>query len=143
MLITAHHTPSHPYRNILQEYNHTLERSRTLSQAVDCVLAEKATPTNIVSEDDVLMYLRWMVYQQHVSKHLEGFVRVSPHTHTHVRTHIRVHAHTHIQSLQWYPMLHYQQFSNALVSSSPSAHQPADRKVCSCVQTLVCTAFID
>ncbi len=65
------------YRHLLCEYNHTLERSRILSKSVDTVLADKATPTGHVTEEDVVTYLRWLVYRQHVSKDPEGFIRVS------------------------------------------------------------------
>ncbi len=75
----------------MHEYNHTLERSRILSKSVDAVLAgkatttrdkttptrDKATPTSDVIEEDVLTYLRWLVYRQHVNKEVEGFIRVS------------------------------------------------------------------
>ncbi len=83
----------HPPRYLLYEYNHTLERSRILSKSVDAVLAGKAkstsdkttpttsdktTPTTSdVTEEDVLTYLRWVVYRQHVNKEVEGFIRVS------------------------------------------------------------------
>ncbi len=73
------------YRQLLCEYNHTLERCRVLSQAVDAVLADNApptglgtaTPTRHVTEEDVVAYLRWLVYRQHVTKEPEAFIRVS------------------------------------------------------------------
>ena len=68
--------PTHSHRHLLLEYNDTLNRSRRLSQTVDAVLAEKAPPTNIISVEDVTIYLRWLVFHQATTKRTAGFIKV-------------------------------------------------------------------
>lgn len=64
------------YRQLLLEYNDTLNRARRLSQAVDAVLAEKAPPTKIIRIDDVIIYLRWLVFHQATTKCTAAFMQV-------------------------------------------------------------------
>ena len=67
---------THTHRHLLLEYNDTLNRSRRLSQAVDAVLAEKAPPTNIISVEDVTIYLRWLVFHHATTKCTAAFIQV-------------------------------------------------------------------
>ena len=68
--------PPNTHRHLLLEYNDTLNRSRRLSQAVDAVLAEKAPPTNIISVEDVTIYLRWLVFHHTTTKCTAAFIQV-------------------------------------------------------------------
>ena len=58
------------------EYNDALNRVRCLSVSHDLLLAEKAPPTSLVEEGDVVPYLRWRVYHQHVTKNMAAFLMV-------------------------------------------------------------------
>lgn len=67
----------HPrHRSILQEYNDTLNRGRRLSQIVDSVLVGKTPPTTVIELDDVIVYLRWLVFRQATTKRTAAFIQV-------------------------------------------------------------------
>ena len=65
-----------PSRQLMLEYNDALNRVRCLAVSHDLLLAEKAPPTSLVEEGDVVPYLRWRVYHQHVTKNMAAFLMV-------------------------------------------------------------------
>ena len=64
------------YRLILSEYNDAVNRAKRLSLSCDHLLASKAPPIHLLGEDDVLIYLRWLVYQLHCIKNTACFINV-------------------------------------------------------------------
>lgn len=60
----------------MKEYNDVLNRARRLAVSHDLLLAEKAPPTSLVGEDDVLPYLRWKVFHERTIKDAAAFLLV-------------------------------------------------------------------
>ena len=58
------------------EYNDALNRVHCLAVSQDLLLAEKAPPTSLVEEGDIVTYLRWRVYHQHTTKNMAAFLMV-------------------------------------------------------------------
>ena len=61
----------------MQEYNHALNAARRLAAAHDLMLANKPPPANLILAEDVTVYIRWLVFNQHVLKNVTAFVTVS------------------------------------------------------------------
>ena len=61
----------------MQEYNHVLNTARRLALSHDLVLASKPPPGNLVTAEDLVVYIRWLVFYQHVTKNVTSFVAVS------------------------------------------------------------------
>lgn len=65
-----------PPRHLMQEYNDALNRARRLAKSCDLHVTGKAPPTSLVCVEDVLIYLRWMVFHQHSIKNTAAFLLV-------------------------------------------------------------------
>ena len=64
---------------ILLEYNDAVNRAKRLSLSCDQILTGKAAPVHLLSDEDALIYLRWLVYQLHCIKNTSCFINVSVH----------------------------------------------------------------
>lgn len=65
------------YRHILQEYNICLNQARKLSVAVDLHRAGKPPPLHLISEQQVSLYLHWLVTVFATTRDLTAFLSVS------------------------------------------------------------------
>ena len=61
----------------MSEYNDAVNRAKRLSVSCDQLLAGKAPPIHVLCEEDILIYLRWLVYQLHCIKNTACFINVS------------------------------------------------------------------
>ena len=64
-------------KHLMMEYNDALNRAKRLSVSCDCLLADKASPTNLLEVDDVVIYIQWLVYHLHAVKYTSAFLMVN------------------------------------------------------------------
>ena len=64
-------------RNIFDEYNNSLNHARRLSVVLDLHIAGKPCPLDLIGEEEVKTYLRWLTHLFHTTKQVTAFITVS------------------------------------------------------------------
>ena len=65
------------FSQIMSEYNDCLERCERLSEARQAYLLGTKNAVQLITTDDLLIYLRWFVWHQHSVKRFQQLARVS------------------------------------------------------------------
>uniref|UniRef100_UPI0037E99645 uncharacterized protein n=1 Tax=Semicossyphus pulcher TaxID=241346 RepID=UPI0037E99645 len=61
---------------LTSEYEDTVQRARRLSASREKILTGRGNLTNLLTQDDVIVYLRWLVCHLHSVKSIHSFLRV-------------------------------------------------------------------
>ena len=67
-------------RSLTSEYEDAVQRARRLSLSRETILIGRGNPAPLVSQDDLLIYLRWLVCHLHSVHPVHSFLRVNTHT---------------------------------------------------------------
>ncbi|CAM5100780.1 unnamed protein product [Eretmochelys imbricata] len=62
--------------HIMQEYNDAVQRATRLSAARQNFLTGKKNPVNIVTQEDLVIYMQWLVCHLHSLKAIHSYLRV-------------------------------------------------------------------
>lgn len=62
---------------LMGEYEDAVQRARRLSVAREKALTGRGNPINAVTQEDVVIYLQWLVCHLHSIKTIHSFLRVS------------------------------------------------------------------
>ncbi|RXM28684.1 Coiled-coil domain-containing protein 162 [Acipenser ruthenus] len=62
---------------IMKEYDDTVQRARRLSVARESFLTEKGTPVNAVTQEDLVIYLQWLVCHLQSVKTIHNYLRIT------------------------------------------------------------------
>ncbi|KAK6489965.1 hypothetical protein HHUSO_G6922 [Huso huso] len=62
--------------HIMKEYDDTVQRARRLSVARESFLTEKGMPVNAVTQEDLVIYLQWLVCHLQSVKTIHNYLRV-------------------------------------------------------------------
>lgn len=75
----SHHTRSPPQDQVsylTREYEDAVQRARRLSASRDKILTGRGDATSLLAQDDVVIYLRWLVCHLHSVQTVHNFLRV-------------------------------------------------------------------
>ncbi|XP_041043277.1 uncharacterized protein LOC121277708 [Carcharodon carcharias] len=61
---------------IMKEYDDAVQRARRLSAARECLLTETGNASKFVTQEDVVIYLQWLVCHLHSLTTIHGYLRV-------------------------------------------------------------------
>lgn len=61
---------------LTSEYEDAVQRSRRLSASREKILTGRGNLTNLLTQDDVVIYLRWLVCHLHSVQTIHNFLRV-------------------------------------------------------------------
>ncbi|TKS86998.1 Coiled-coil domain-containing protein 162 [Collichthys lucidus] len=62
--------------NLTSEYEDAVQRARRLSASRERILSGRGNPANLLAQDDVVIYLRWLVCHLHSVQHVHNFLTV-------------------------------------------------------------------
>ncbi|XP_019133387.2 uncharacterized protein si:ch73-242m19.1 [Larimichthys crocea] len=62
--------------NLTSEYEDAVQRARRLSASREKILTGRGNPANLLAQDDVVIYLRWLVCHLHSVQHVHNFLTV-------------------------------------------------------------------
>ncbi|TKS86985.1 Coiled-coil domain-containing protein 162 [Collichthys lucidus] len=62
--------------NLTSEYEDAVQRARRLSASRERILSGRGNPANLLAQDDVVIYLRWLVCHLHSVQHVYNFLTV-------------------------------------------------------------------
>ncbi|KAM6365997.1 uncharacterized protein FN964_002404 [Alca torda] len=65
--------------HIMEEYNDAVQRAARLSAARESFLTGKKNPVNVVTQEDLMIYTRWLVCHLHSLKGIHRFLQVLQH----------------------------------------------------------------
>lgn len=66
------------FSQILLEYNDCVQRAQRLGLAREAMLCNNESGQSVVKQDDLLIYLRWLVCHLHSLKRVNQYLKVSP-----------------------------------------------------------------
>lgn len=61
---------------LTSEYEDAVQRARRLSVSREKILTGRGNPANLLCQDDVVIYLRWLVCHLHSVQTVHNFLRV-------------------------------------------------------------------
>ena len=61
---------------MMLEYVDAVQRARRLAVSREKILTDRGNPVNVVTKDDVLIYLKWLVCHLHSVKTIHNFLHV-------------------------------------------------------------------
>ncbi len=65
------------YRDTIEEYIASVDHARRLSVIPDMFKANKKYPADLIRDEDVFTYLRWLTHLFHTTKRVMSFIAVS------------------------------------------------------------------
>ena len=64
-------------RHTIEEYMASVDHARRLSLFADYCKANKQNPPDLIRDEDVFTYLRWLTHLFHTTKRVMSFIAVS------------------------------------------------------------------
>lgn len=68
--------PQDQVSHLTSEYEDAVQRARRLSASREKILTGRGNPANLLTQDDVVIYLRWLVCHLHSAQPIHNFLRV-------------------------------------------------------------------